>query len=431
MQKDITEFCRTCINCQSIRPIRPSQGLLPILHLMPLDCMGIDFIGPFTPVARSGARYICIGVDYFSRFMWGKALPVANSANTIRFFEESVTNTFGWPRIVYSDNGRHFQGKFKEKLSAMKVKQIGAPITHPESVGLAERYIKLILNELRTLLQHDPNFIWDWDWFVPHVIHAANTRLVKLYGYTPAQLLMGFNPTYNPDLPSFEDELRGTAFAENIQEWINGGYTLEEATYHLRLAAIDEMRDRATDRRLQEAQRIMEKTEKSESQLPVVIRGIKWPQKGDLVLVKRLELEEQKSHKLEARNEGPFRVSRVSEKGKSAWVCPLQSNKEKGKYSVNDLAPFLPRNDFDSDDRGWRTVAKINQEIKDAVKKYMKKRREEKKARGLDLDRNEDEDLPDVPSDLHQPFEDGYGEEGDPMYWKERQVDLYNHQEQI
>jgi len=51
-----------------IGPIRPLGLLLPILQLQPLDMLGINYLGPISPVARSGARYILVIVDYFTGF---------------------------------------------------------------------------------------------------------------------------------------------------------------------------------------------------------------------------------------------------------------------------------------------------------------------------------------------------------------------------
>ena len=38
---DIFRFYRNCIQCQILGPLRPSQGLLPILFLQPIDCSSI------------------------------------------------------------------------------------------------------------------------------------------------------------------------------------------------------------------------------------------------------------------------------------------------------------------------------------------------------------------------------------------------------
>ena len=84
--------------------------------------LGIDFIGPFRPVSDSGARYICSAVDYFSWYLWAKPMPTATSANALEFLQQTVTQHFGWPRALYSNNGSHFTGGvFPRKLAEMKV----------------------------------------------------------------------------------------------------------------------------------------------------------------------------------------------------------------------------------------------------------------------------------------------------------------------
>lgn len=41
-QRDINVFCRTCHNCQMIGPLKPRSGLLPVVSLQPMDCLGYD-----------------------------------------------------------------------------------------------------------------------------------------------------------------------------------------------------------------------------------------------------------------------------------------------------------------------------------------------------------------------------------------------------
>ena len=76
-----------------------------------------------------------------SRFLVAYIIPEATSVNTVSFFQQEIADKFGWPRAVYHDNRSYFKKHFITKLTAMGVKQITAPITHPLSVGLAERYV--------------------------------------------------------------------------------------------------------------------------------------------------------------------------------------------------------------------------------------------------------------------------------------------------
>lgn len=154
---DIEKFCRSCPQCQMLGPLKPTQGHLPVVSLQPLDIMGIDYIGPFTPIAESGARFIVIAVDYISRFMFAESVQLATSANTVEFVQSQIVNPFGWPRSWYHDNGSHFKVQFSKINEALGIPQTFAPGYHPSSVGLAERYVQLTLKPkyLATPSGHD------------------------------------------------------------------------------------------------------------------------------------------------------------------------------------------------------------------------------------------------------------------------------------
>lgn len=57
-----------------IGPLRSIKGLLPVVSLQVEDVLTFDYIGPFTPIAKSEASSIGISVDYFSRFLFGDAV---------------------------------------------------------------------------------------------------------------------------------------------------------------------------------------------------------------------------------------------------------------------------------------------------------------------------------------------------------------------
>jgi transposase InsO family protein len=138
-----------------------------------------------------------IAVDYFSPFLFARLVQVATIANTLTFFEEEVVKIFGGPRAVYSDNGTHFTGDvFPAELKQMGVKHFYAPIRHPSSVGLAERYVQVVLKGLRAALLDDPQFILYWDSFVRQVTWIANMRTTEVHDFTPAELHFGFVPEY-------------------------------------------------------------------------------------------------------------------------------------------------------------------------------------------------------------------------------------------
>jgi hypothetical protein len=71
--KDTFYYAQMCHACQVFVTIKPSAGIKPVVYLQPMDMVGMDFIGPLT-ISSHGNRYIIILVDYFSRYLFAKAV---------------------------------------------------------------------------------------------------------------------------------------------------------------------------------------------------------------------------------------------------------------------------------------------------------------------------------------------------------------------
>lgn len=110
----------------------------------------------------------------------------------------------------------HLKGKFAAKMTEMGVKQIFAPVIHPSSVGLAERYVQMLLAQLRSVIQHSTEYIFDWDESLPIIFHAVNPHT----WVSQAELLLGFNPTFLPEMEKFDETLRATQVSSLVEAWI-------------------------------------------------------------------------------------------------------------------------------------------------------------------------------------------------------------------
>ena len=387
--KDVALYCKSCPNCQMVTILRPRKGLTPVVAIQPMDIIGIDYIGPFTPVSKSGCKFIIMAVDYMTRFLFAEAVKEATSANTLAFVERRIVAIFGWPRACYNDNGSHFHGKFEEALKKQKVTQTFAPITWPSSVGLAERYVRLILTVFRTVLQDHYSYIFEWDTFLQAVLNSINSRFIKVFGYSPAELMIGFNPRYEKGGDDFEDILRSDSINAQVKDLIiKEGMTVEEANYESRLAKLDELRDRALSRRYEMAEKQAQDTEKPEPKVAV--------KEGTIVRLRRLGQENQKSHKLEPRNEGLYKVTKVAHHGQSAWIADLTSGKVKGRFHMNAMSPFLKATQF-RPDAAWENIVEMNKKQRKLVNEYIRKRKEEKKEKIRNQNPADQEDQ--VPND--------------------------------
>ena len=146
-QRDIGRWVASCEPCQRMTKRQKSGQLRSILQFAPMDMVGMDFIGPINPPCEAtGAVYILLVVDYFSRFVFGAPLQKADQQSTMAFFLDKVVPMVGWPKSVYSDNGSHFTGgAIRQMWLDHGVLQFTSAVSHPQSVGLSERYVQMVM----------------------------------------------------------------------------------------------------------------------------------------------------------------------------------------------------------------------------------------------------------------------------------------------
>ena len=321
---DTHQYARSCLQCQQMGPLKPSAGNRPIVQLRPMDMVGLDFIGPITPASETGNQYIIILVDYFTRHLFADAAPRATGV-IARGLIERVARLTGWPLAVYTDNGTHFTGtEFHQVLIRNNVKHFPAPRQHPQSVGLSERYVQLVMSVLRKRVQTGNKALWDT--LLDDVVSSINTRVLRVHGRSPAELLFGFTPRHHGD--------------QTLDDLVTLG-GLDQAAYGLRLAALDEARDLAG------GVFTIAADAKEQNSTP------EWTplKEGDLVLVRNFEVAKHLGRKLDAQWEGPFRLVDVSRHQRSGRLQDLVTGEivkaRKGglneRTHVNDMKLFYAR----------------------------------------------------------------------------------------
>jgi hypothetical protein len=135
----------------------------------------------------------------------------ADGPMVVSFLKSEIEKSHGFPKSIYTDNATYFsQGQFQEHLNNHRIKHYPAPKTHPQSVGLSERYVRLVLEGLRKKLKQlskNDCQITAWSYYLPGITHAINTRVVKTHGFTPSELLLGRNPILNEKDKPITDNL--------------------------------------------------------------------------------------------------------------------------------------------------------------------------------------------------------------------------------
>nr|GFA05602.1 reverse transcriptase domain-containing protein [Tanacetum cinerariifolium] len=105
--KDAIELVKRCDSCKRQGKISQKdempQNSIQICEIF--NVWGIDFMGPFS--SSEGNKYILVAVDYLSKWVKAKALPM-NDARVVVKFLKSLFSQFGTPKAIISDRGTHF-----------------------------------------------------------------------------------------------------------------------------------------------------------------------------------------------------------------------------------------------------------------------------------------------------------------------------------
>nr|GEW89602.1 reverse transcriptase domain-containing protein [Tanacetum cinerariifolium] len=147
------------------------------------DIWGIDFMGPFS--SFRGNKHILVAVDYLSKWVEAKALPI-NDARVVCKFLKNLFARFGTPRAIISDRGTHFcNDQFAKVMLKFGVTHRLAPPYHPQTSGqveLSNRGLKRILE--RTVGENRASWsdklddaLWHFEQLTKHQLDVLHTSL--------------------------------------------------------------------------------------------------------------------------------------------------------------------------------------------------------------------------------------------------------------
>jgi len=333
--RDIDRWVASCDSCQRVSKIQRIGDIKPIIQFRPMDMVRMDFVGPISPSCQvTGSVYILVVIDYFSRFLFAIGLPKADQRSTMSALLERVIPVVGWPMTVYTDNGPHFTGQLIQRMwEDHGVIHFPAAISHPQSVGLSERYVQMLMGRIR-LKCISVGSGDHWGLYIHDAVLDINTRCIRIHGYTPAQILLGFNPVATrKETTGFEDWLR-QALAENsssLQQDLNQRFTSAIHTY------LDE-RQEAANYTLERLARVQDRLVRKQSP------GHQKSEVGDLVLIRDMQLAKDHGRKLEPKWSTPRLLERISASGVSGHVRQLYNPPGITKrFHLDDLLLYIPR----------------------------------------------------------------------------------------
>ena len=117
VNEDVKRHCKCFLECQKLKPLHsmPLALLQPILCSRVFEMVSMDVCGPY-PTSERGNRYISVIFDHFTK--WVKTYAMPNQETTTKAFcLEQLVNTFGYPEIILTDQGRNFESGLINKCA--------------------------------------------------------------------------------------------------------------------------------------------------------------------------------------------------------------------------------------------------------------------------------------------------------------------------
>ena len=180
MDKEIEELVKSCENCRQIQPSPPRALLQPwSWPSKPWARIHLDYAGPVEN------KMFLVVVDAHTKWMEVCYVASSASAATITHLHRLFAQ-FGIPKNVVMDNGSCFTSlEFSDFLKSNGVNHLLTPPYHPQSNELAERYVRIFKNGLKTI---QGNCL---DERLAKLLFSYHTTPQTTIGLTPGELVFG------------------------------------------------------------------------------------------------------------------------------------------------------------------------------------------------------------------------------------------------
>ena len=193
MHRQIEEYVKSCDSCQRFKD---PKGLPPgYMHNIPVSRvfqhLHLEIVGP-VKATQQGNSYIITATDAFTK--WAIVKPVKNikTQEVLRFLNDNVLAVHGAPEVVITDRGSQFtSAEWKDMMDQCKLKHNLTCAYHPQSNGIDERVNGTIVRILRNYVD---KYHSDWDEKVRWAVYLYNTTLHESTGFSPYQILYGYDP---------------------------------------------------------------------------------------------------------------------------------------------------------------------------------------------------------------------------------------------
>jgi hypothetical protein len=200
LEKDISNFVRTCAICQrSSTAPRTSHGpRFSLAKLKQNQMVAMDTAGPFEADPHKFV-YILVFVDAMSRYTVLYPLFTKEAKECATKLLAYVCS-YGKPQELRSDNGGQFTANIIREFTTLINSQHHFTIAYShEENGQVERMIREVKRHLQNLIMEIKN-PEGWSVYLPLVQRIINTRVNSSTGFAPATMKFGLDNALESDL---------------------------------------------------------------------------------------------------------------------------------------------------------------------------------------------------------------------------------------
>jgi hypothetical protein len=195
MHADIKQFVKTCDSCQRNKPRNHLEpGLLQPIPVPKHNWEQVttDLVVQL-PTTAQGLDAICTFVDRMSKMVhFVPCTTKLTAAGWAQLFHDHVWKLHGYPKVVISDRGSHWNCEFWQSLCQLTgTKRAMSTAYHPQTDGQSERYHRTLEDMLRHYISPTLD---DWDKHLTCAEFAINNAVHDTIGTTPFFLNYGFHP---------------------------------------------------------------------------------------------------------------------------------------------------------------------------------------------------------------------------------------------
>ena len=167
MNRDASDYAKKCDRCHKYAriPRAPPTKITQMVSPWPFAMWGINIISAL-PLAKGGAKYAIVAVDYFTKWAEAEALATITTKKVINFVVRNIICRFGLPHTIITDNGTQFDSaEFKDFCKRFHIQKKFSVVAHPQANGQVEAVNKVIKSILkndwkRSVASGLMNFLW-------------------------------------------------------------------------------------------------------------------------------------------------------------------------------------------------------------------------------------------------------------------------------